>query len=215
MIPEADRLSDWLVAATATCALAACLAGILRDPPVMTSPKAEEPAAAANRWLRLSSPVPLGVTDPAAETGASPSSLAELPAAPAAPAALGALPELPAAPAAKARTGPATRAPDGAIAAGSRAEGADPGPARLARGDLGGDQPWPEYPAAARRRGEAGTVTVRFQVDASGAVTAVRVAGSSGWRSLDEAAIGTIRSRWSFPPGPPRDHLVDIRFELL
>lgn len=212
---EADNLSDWLVAATAACALAACVAGILREPPALSRPPTEEPATPTTRWVRLSPPVPLGLADPAAETDASPASLVALPAAPAAPAALGALPELPAAPAAKEQASSATRAPDGAIAAGSRAEGAGPGPARLGRGDLGGDQPWPEYPAAARRRGEAGTVTVRFQVDASGAVTAVRVAGSSGWRSLDEAAAGTIRSRWRFPPGPPRDHLVDIRFELL
>lgn len=205
MTEQDAGLGDWLVAATATCALAACVAGLLREAPSLPAAAPAEAPAPRLSWVRLAAPPGAGEArgGPAA---AEPTDMpqADLPRAPEGLAPLAELPGLPAAP-----------APSRADAAAGGTSSAGGGPARLVRESLGGGQPWPEYPAASRRRGEEGTVTVRLSVDASGAVTAATVASSSGWRSLDEAASGTVRRRWSFPPGEPRDYLVDIRFELL
>jgi protein TonB len=53
-----------------------------------------------------------------------------------------------------------------------------------------------DYPSAARRRGSEGVVEVEITVDATGAVSTLRVAVSSGHPMLDEAALkglSTIR----------------------
>lgn len=58
------------------------------------------------------------------------------------------------------------------------------------------------YPRAAGERGESGTVVISFSVDASGRVSSVGVARSSGSPDLDQAAIETAR-RASPLPSPP------------
>jgi len=58
------------------------------------------------------------------------------------------------------------------------------------------------YPRAARDRGEAGAVVITFRVDAAGRVTSVSVGRSSGFPTLDQAAIETAR-RASPLPRPP------------
>lgn len=50
--------------------------------------------------------------------------------------------------------------------------------------------PSPEYPMWSRRYGETGTVALKYQVDAAGAVAHVAVTTSSGYPRLDEAATG-------------------------
>lgn len=57
----------------------------------------------------------------------------------------------------------------------------------------------PAYPPASRRVGEEGTVTVRVLVDERGRAGEVRLAKSSGYSRLDEAAIAAIR-KWTFAP---------------
>jgi len=47
----------------------------------------------------------------------------------------------------------------------------------------------PDYPKGARQRGEQGAVILEIQVDAEGAVGAVKVLVSSGFAELDEAAM--------------------------
>jgi len=205
------ELGEWLVTATAACALAACVAGILRPAATLAvaSTATEDPIRRVS-WVQLPSPSGAATNGQAAAPGET-----EAPALPGLPAALPSLgsvadlaelPALPTLPVPSSAPGPAT--PGTPSATGE-------GPVRLARGQLGANQPWPEYPREALRRGESGTVTVRLSVAPSGVVTSARVAVSSGWRSLDEAAGDTIRRRWSFPPGAPRDYLVDIRFQLL
>jgi len=49
------------------------------------------------------------------------------------------------------------------------------------------------YPAAARRRGTEGMVTLRFTVERSGRVVAVAVVRGSGSEALDEAALAILR----------------------
>jgi periplasmic protein TonB len=57
----------------------------------------------------------------------------------------------------------------------------------------------PDYPPAAFRNGEEGTVIVRVDVDASGTPTNVDVAKRSGSRELDRAALEAVR-KWRFNP---------------
>lgn len=61
----------------------------------------------------------------------------------------------------------------------------------------GASSPRPAYPELARRRGQEGTVNVRCQVDASGKVTSVSLAKSSGFKLLDDAAIKAVE-KWKF-----------------
>lgn len=58
----------------------------------------------------------------------------------------------------------------------------------------------PQYPAASRRNGEAGTVVVAFLIETDGTVAESRVASSSGFERLDEAARAAL-SLCRFKPG--------------
>ncbi len=60
-------------------------------------------------------------------------------------------------------------------------------------------QPKPKYPPAARRAGQQGTVTLSFTIGSSGKVISARIAKSSGYILLDNAAISAIRG-WRFKP---------------
>ncbi len=51
----------------------------------------------------------------------------------------------------------------------------------------------PDYPMGARRRGEQGDVVLEIRVDETGTVVDVSVAGSCGFRELDEAAVRAAR----------------------
>jgi protein TonB len=59
--------------------------------------------------------------------------------------------------------------------------------------------PAPPYPPDARAAGQQGTVWVRITIDATGKVASARVQSSSGYESLDDAALRTVR-RWVFRP---------------
>lgn len=61
------------------------------------------------------------------------------------------------------------------------------------------NQPAPEYPAAAQRSGQEGTVIVRVDVDANGSPVDVEIAQSSRSRDLDRAALRAVRG-WTFEP---------------
>jgi len=52
----------------------------------------------------------------------------------------------------------------------------------------------PDYPRESRQRGEQGTVTLEIDVNAQGMADDVRVAQSSGYPLLDEAAVKAARS---------------------
>lgn len=56
------------------------------------------------------------------------------------------------------------------------------------------------YPAEALRRRLEGTARIWVRVDASGRVLESKVAASSGFESLDKAALEAV-SRWKFKPG--------------
>ena len=52
----------------------------------------------------------------------------------------------------------------------------------------------PMYPALARRMGEEGEVVLRVELSEDGQIASVRVATSSGFRRLDEAALVAIKN---------------------
>jgi len=107
--------------------------------------------------------------------------------------------------------------PSGGAAAGVGA-GGDPN--STAHADYARN-PLPAYPAIARRRAEQGTVTVSVLVGADGSVERAEVADSSGFDTLDAAALETVRSRWRFVPARRGGRaveswvLVPIRFALI
>jgi protein TonB len=59
----------------------------------------------------------------------------------------------------------------------------------------------PEYPPSSRRAGEEGTVTLAVLVQENGRPGEVKVAKSSGFPKLDEAAIKEVQRNWRFVPG--------------
>ena len=58
----------------------------------------------------------------------------------------------------------------------------------------------PNYPEAARKRGEEGRALLKVEVLVNGRAGQVKVEESSGFASLDEAALKTVKS-WRFTPG--------------
>ncbi len=114
--------------------------------------------------------------------------------------------------------------PGGGVAAGAgNGDGSGNGggdPNSTAHADYARNPP-PAYPAIARRREQQGTVTVRVLVGADGSVERAEVADSSGFDTLDDAALETVRSRWRFVPachgGIAVESwvLVPIRFALI
>ena len=100
-------------------------------------------------------------------------------------------------PAAAASGGGGNRGGAGSVGAAHGGAGIDPN--SIAHADYASNPP-PVYPSVARRREQQGTVTVRVLVGADGAVERAEVAESSGFDSLDDAALETVRSRWRFVP---------------
>lgn len=73
------------------------------------------------------------------------------------------------------------------------------------------------YPDAARSRGEQGTPTVAFSIDASGHVTSVSIAHSSGSAAIDAELMAMVRRAAPFPvppPGAARSMTATIGFRL-
>jgi protein TonB len=110
-------------------------------------------------------------------------------------------------------------APSGGPRGGSTvARGTGEGVTSFAR-PLGGYQTTPHYPEAARREGVEGTVTLRFEVLASGKVGTVHVQQSAGRADMDRAAVEAIRT-WLFEPARRGKEAVavwvtlPVRFEL-
>jgi len=61
------------------------------------------------------------------------------------------------------------------------------------------DNPPPEYPRIARRRGYEGTVILEVLVDRKGRVKNMRLLKSSGYKILDRAALDSVK-KWLFEP---------------
>jgi protein TonB len=59
----------------------------------------------------------------------------------------------------------------------------------------------PEYPPASRRAGEEGTVNLQVYVLETGRAGEIKIAKSSGFPKLDEAAVKEVQRNWRFVPG--------------
>lgn len=59
----------------------------------------------------------------------------------------------------------------------------------------------PEYPPSSKRNGEEGSVVLQIYVNEEGKVTEVKIAQSSGFPKLDEAAQAEALRSWKFTPG--------------
>jgi protein TonB len=77
-----------------------------------------------------------------------------------------------------------------------------------------GSFPEPRYPGTALRNRYQGTVLVEIMVDGSGAVSSAKVQKSSGFPTLDDAALDVVKNRWRFPPGKPLWLLWPCTFQL-
>ena len=70
------------------------------------------------------------------------------------------------------------------------------------------NNPAPEYPSLAHRRGWEGTVLLRVHVLANGKPGEIQVQKSSGRDALDEAALRAVK-RWSFVPAKRGEQAID------
>ncbi len=84
----------------------------------------------------------------------------------------------------------------------------------LTFGEGEGRQPAPEYPPAAVRGGQEGTVRVGFGVGVNGRVMDAAVVAPSPWPLLNQAALRTVRDRWRFHSGGVRRYEVSIHFHI-
>jgi protein TonB len=75
------------------------------------------------------------------------------------------------------------------------------------------NNPRPNYPLAAQRRGDQGTVLVRLTVTADGLARNVGLARSSGHPSLDAAALAAVAG-WRFVPARQGTQAVDAPYEV-
>jgi TonB family protein len=58
-----------------------------------------------------------------------------------------------------------------------------------------------DYPVISLRRSEQGEVDLRVQVLTTGVVGEIELINSSGFRSLDNAAVAMAKNRWRYEPG--------------
>jgi TonB family protein len=76
-----------------------------------------------------------------------------------------------------------------------------------------------DFPAKAQQLGEHGTVQARVRIGLNGQAEDAGVAVSSGFATLDRAAIDSIRKYWRFDIAQctaldlTREHVVKVRFE--
>ena len=73
--------------------------------------------------------------------------------------------------------------------------------------------PPPVYPARARQLGYEGTTVLEVEVVPSGRCGALRIATSSGYAMLDEAAASAIR-HWRFKPARRGNSVVPVLVEI-
>jgi periplasmic protein TonB len=79
--------------------------------------------------------------------------------------------------------------------------------------------PVPEYPLIARKRGYQGTVVLEVLVNREGKVKELTLSASSGYSVLDQAALTSVKT-WLFDPGTRGGEKVDmwvkvpVRFQL-
>jgi protein TonB len=75
------------------------------------------------------------------------------------------------------------------------------------------ENPAPEYPRLAKKRGYEGTVILEVLVTKEGKAGKVSLFQSSRYSSLDEAAVSSVR-KWRFEPGKRGDNRVEMTVKI-
>jgi len=73
--------------------------------------------------------------------------------------------------------------------------------------------PPPDYPSTARRRHQQGVVLLEVLVSEQGRATAIEIFTSSGYESLDNAALTAVR-QWLFEPARQGEQRVAMRVRV-
>ena len=73
--------------------------------------------------------------------------------------------------------------------------------------------PEPEYPLAARRRRQSGSVVLNVTVSGSGRATEISIKTSSGYDLLDQAALKAVKA-WEFEPARIRSVGMESKIEV-
>jgi len=71
----------------------------------------------------------------------------------------------------------------------------------------------PKYPEEARKNHQTGLTVIKIMVGKSGKVISTQVEKSSGFDSLDEAALETAK-QWEFTPGKKGDKTVKVEMKI-
>ena len=71
----------------------------------------------------------------------------------------------------------------------------------------------PQYPEKARRARQEGLVLVRAQVDELGKTQAIKIAQSSGYALLDQAALDAV-TKWNFAPAQRNEKTITAWIEV-
>jgi len=71
-----------------------------------------------------------------------------------------------------------------------------------------------QYPPFSRQRNMEGMVTVEFMIGVDGFISGLIVVRSSGFASLDEAAVAAVNSAAPFPPPPDKYFKQQVRVKV-
>jgi protein TonB len=63
-----------------------------------------------------------------------------------------------------------------------------------------------QYPSRARRRHQEGTATITFVLRKNGVIEKSRIEGSSGFKTLDQAALQAVQELGQYEPIPSELH---------
>ena len=70
------------------------------------------------------------------------------------------------------------------------------------------DNPHPEYPLIARKKGWEGRVIIHADIDNTGKVTYIKILESSGYEALDNVSLNTLKN-WKFTPAKFGDKFIE------
>ncbi len=70
------------------------------------------------------------------------------------------------------------------------------------------ENPHPEYPLIARKKGWEGRVIIHADIDNTGKVTYIKILESSGYEALDSVSLNTLKN-WKFTPAKFGDKFIE------
>ncbi len=209
-ITLSERVCTW-AAALGGCAVVVCLLGVWADP--VRAPHEHEhdhgPGAQVQYFRPPPSAPAVAAASPAPALAALPTPVVEAPLAEVTP-----VVPVTAAPALVSLVSPAVVPPPATLKPIASPVVPAPSAAEPFTTNMPGDFPEPPYPRWARQQGIEGNLLVLVEVSSAGSPISVIVRESCGSTALDDHAVGWVRQRWIWAPGPPRRFLVPFIFQL-